>query len=137
MDKSAPIAHEAARNKIQLEFPICDVAVSASADGVWVVVRECLLLDSGIEVEESLFVVSCGEFSELHGLVVRRLRVLGLAYLHDCALAVPSVWRVVGLPERVCDGQRDPVECGMLRSHLAVIPEEESGKSTNHRTCDV
>ena len=84
-----------------VQFSFCNIAVAASADGVRVVVREGLLLLSWIESEDAPLVACGGLLSALHSLVVRCLRVLGLAHLYGRTAAVPSIWRVVGLPEGV------------------------------------
>ena len=59
-----------------IQFTLSDIAIPASADGVWVVVWEGLLLLSWIESEDAPLVACCGRLSALHGLVVRWLRVL-------------------------------------------------------------
>lgn len=41
------------RHESEVYFPLSDVAVTASLDGVWIVVGEGFLLGSGVEAEES------------------------------------------------------------------------------------
>ena len=100
------------------EFLLAQVAVTASAYGVRVVVGDSLLFDTRIEMEDALCVLACRFLAESHCLVVRSHRVFGLSHLYDGAAAVPSVRRIVLLPERVVDGQRDTIEGSMFWPHL-------------------
>ena len=104
----------------EVDFPLSDVAVTASLDGVWIVVWDGFLLLPWIESEYSLGVALQRLLSPCHGLVARSGGILRLSDLYDGAPAVPSVRRVVGLPEGVGHGQCDTVECGVLRAHLVI-----------------
>ena len=104
----------------EVGLSLSDVAVTASLDGVWIVVRDGFLLLPWIESEYSLGVALQSLLSPCHCLVARSGGILRLSDLYDGAPAVPSVRWVVGLPERVGHGQCDTVERRVLRAHLII-----------------
>ena len=61
-------------------------------------------------MEDTLCVVLQRFFAQCNHLVVRCGRIFGLAHLHYCATAVPPVWWIVFLPERVMQLNGESVE---------------------------
>ena len=59
----------------EADLSLSDVAVSASFDGVWIVVWDGFLLLPGVEPEDSLFVALQCLLSSLHCFVGRRERI--------------------------------------------------------------
>lgn len=96
------------------------VAVSASADGVGVVVGEGFLGDAGVVAEDAFWVESEGVFSEGDGLVVGCGCGLAGEDLDDVAAAVPSVAWIEVLPEGVGDGECDSFEAGVFGADAVV-----------------
>ena len=72
-------------------------------------------------MEDALRVLARGELAERHCLVVGCGRIFGFADLYDGASAVPSVRRVVFLPEGGCDGERDTVEGSVFGPDAVVV----------------
>ena len=120
MKNSARIAEFIFRDESEGRFAFGDVAVAAASDSVGIVIGESLLLLSGIEAEEALFVGLQRLLAAVHGLVVWSFGVFGLAYLYGCAAAVPSVRRIVGGPEGVGGRQSDAAEGGVLGADVVV-----------------
>lgn len=90
MEQLARCAQFILRNESQRQLPFRYVAVPAPPDTVRVVVRECLLLHAGVELEHAALVLGRGSLAALHGFVVGCLRVFRLAHLHRRTSAVPA-----------------------------------------------
>ena len=120
MKNSARIAEFIFRDESEGRFAFGDVAVAAASDGVGIVRGESLLLLSGIEAEDALFVGLQCLLAAGHGLVMGRFGVFGLAYLDGGAAAVPSVRRIVGGPEGVGGRECDAGEGRMLGADMVV-----------------
>ena len=78
------------------------------------------MLYAGVEMEDALCVVLQSLFASFHSLVVRCDGVFGFSHLDYCASAVPSVGRIVCLPEGIGWGERHAVEGSVFGAHLVV-----------------
>ena len=78
----------------------CHVTVSASSDGIRVIIGEGFVLLPGVETEYTLFVTRQGLISALYGHVGISVDIFPLAHLNGATAAVPAVRRVKLLPEQ-------------------------------------
>lgn len=84
----------------QLDFALSDIAVTASAQGVGVIVGHRLFFDARIEAKHAGGVGPHRLFSPCHRLVVVGDGVFATSHLHHVAPASPAIGRIVLLPKR-------------------------------------
>ncbi|MDE7469966.1 MAG: hypothetical protein K2M57_00795 [Paramuribaculum sp.] len=78
----------------------CHVTVSASSDGIRVVIGEGFVLLPGVETKYTLFVTRQGLISALYGHVRISVDIFTLTHLNGATAAIPTVRRVKLLPEQ-------------------------------------
>ncbi len=101
----------------EVEFAGAGVAL---ADGVGIVVGEGLPLLAGVEAEHPFGVLPERVLRPPVGLVPVGRAVRVLQHLDRDTSTVPSIRRVVLVPEGVGHRQGDPVQGGVFRPHLVV-----------------
>lgn len=121
MNKSACCAQVIFWYKSQERFPFRHIAVPTPPYRVRIIVRHRLLLLARIEMKDAFCVPLQRILAPCHCLIAWCLGIFRLAHLNHRATAVPSVRRIVLLPEWVGRWQRYPIERGVFRAYLVIM----------------